>query len=53
MDKNNPANYECPKSKNGVHTWSPIYTNQIRTAAICVLCGLILNKVQADDVWRE
>jgi hypothetical protein len=53
MDKDNPACYECPKTKNSIHAWSPIYTNEIRTNAICVHCGLILNKEQTNDLWRE
>lgn len=53
MDKDNPACYECPKGKNGLHTWSPIYANNVRDGALCVHCGLILNKEQADEVWRD
>lgn len=52
MDKINPACYEC-STVTGLHTWSPIYANNIRDGALCVHCGLILNKEQADEVWRE
>lgn len=49
MNKNNPACYECPKGKAGVHTWK---RNEDGTAA-CMKCGKLLTKEQADDVWRE
>lgn len=56
MNKSNPACYECSKGKNKLHTWSPIIKCDIireMIGAICLHCGLVLTKEQADDVWRE
>lgn len=52
MRKDNPAVYECPKSKNTLHHWK--VTDGIAT---CVQCKLVLSKDDTDDMlrrtWRE
>ena len=55
MQKDNPACYECPKGKNGLHTWSKILDHEKieMSSAFCMDCRKILTKVQAEDVWRE
>lgn len=55
MQKNNPACYECPKGKNGLHTWSKILDHKKigMIGAVCKHCKLVLIKEQAEDVWRE
>lgn len=49
MRKNNPAVYECPIGKNKLHTWR----RNADGSAQCVHCKTILNKTDADDVWRD
>jgi hypothetical protein len=49
MRKDNPAVHECPKSKNGngTHYWVKEITPP--KGAICLNCGLQLNKADAED----
>lgn len=49
MNKDNPACYECPKTKSGVHHW----IRRDDGTAWCLKCDEELTKPQADDVWRD
>lgn len=49
MQKDNPACYECSKTKSRIHHWI-IRDNQ---TAYCLKCNLELTKEQSDDVRRE
>lgn len=48
MRKENPACYECPKGKNGLHYWIKEVTPPM--GAICLNCSLQINKADAEDV---
>lgn len=49
MDKSNPACYECPKTKSGIHHW------QLRDdrTSYCIKCNNELTKAQTYDVWKD
>lgn len=49
MRKDNPAVYECPKGKAGLHTWKRLPDR----TAICVRCKTTLTQEQADDCWED
>jgi len=45
----NPACYECPKGKDGLHTWR---RNPDGRFAMCVKCGLELNETDTAEVFE-
>lgn len=49
MRKDSPAVFECKASAGGLHRWArlPDYT------AKCENCKIVLNKADADDVFRD
>ena len=49
MRKNNPAVYECPRTKNKLHHWMKGSDG----LAVCKRCKLKLNQEDTDDVYRE
>lgn len=49
MDKNNPAVYECPKGKSGLHTWE----RNPDMSATCKSCKLYLTVLQAADCYED
>lgn len=49
MRKDNPAIFQCPKGKSKLHTWKRLDDGR----AQCQNCKLVLNKVDADDTFRE
>jgi hypothetical protein len=55
VNKDNPACYECPKAKSGIHFWqihrSP--DGKIILGANCTKCDLFLNKSQTEDMVSE
>jgi len=48
MEKDNPACYECPNTRSGIHTW----ICRDDGTAYCLKCNKELTKPQADDIWR-
>lgn len=50
MKPDNPACYECPADKRGIHTWRK-YEDTGR--AMCRKCLLVLTPAQTADVFRE
>ena len=55
MQKDNPACYECPKGKGGLHTWERCPDGTGRnplTRARCVKCNLELVAGFAFDVFE-
>jgi hypothetical protein len=50
MKKDNPACYECPKSKDKLHTW---ILRLISKTSYCKKCGLELTKEQTADIWED
>lgn len=49
MQPNNPACYECPKVKSGIHTW----TRRDDMTAWCIKCDTELTVEQTADVWHD
>lgn len=49
MRKDNPAVYECPKTKSTLHHW----VRRDNGTAYCIRCNLELNKQDADEVFTE
>ncbi len=49
MNKDNPACYECPKTKSRLHHW----TRRDDKTAYCIKCDTELTEEQADDVWMD
>lgn len=49
MRPNNPACYECPDHKSGVHHW----IRRDDKTAYCLKCNLELTKEQADEVYHN
>jgi len=47
--KNNPACYECPKDRGGIHTWKRLNDGK----AICVKCKLELNQQDTAEVFED
>lgn len=48
MRKDNPAVFECPQSRDGLHTWK----REKDRKATCVACKLVLNQRDADEVFE-
>lgn len=48
MQKNNPAVFECAKTKSTIYTW----IRRDDGSAYCLNYNSELTKIQADDVWR-
>ena len=48
MRPNNPACYECPKGRSGVHIWK-----LVDAGAICTLCKTKLDAEQARDCFFD
>jgi len=48
MRKDNPAVYECPKGRAGIHTWK---RNPQTRRATCQECELELNQEDAAEVF--
>lgn len=51
MRKDNPAVYECPKSRGGIHFWRRLTDGTGR--AKCAHCRQMLSKRDADDCFRD
>jgi len=49
MRKDNPACYECPKGKQGLHTWR----ENLDKTATCKHCKLTINKRDAADCFGD
>lgn len=49
MKPDNPAVYECPKDKRGIHSWRR-YEETGR--AMCVKCKLVLTPEHTAEVFR-
>lgn len=49
MRKDNPAVYECPKGKAGLHTWR----RRPDGTAVCVQCQKELNREDAEDCFTD
>lgn len=49
MQPSNPACYECPKGKNGLHTW---YLMNNGIIARCSECKLTLNEQHTLEVYN-
>jgi hypothetical protein len=49
MRRNNPAVFECPKSRNTLHNWRRYRDG----SAICVSCYLRLSCEDAADCFRD
>lgn len=50
MRKDNPACYECPQGRNGIHTWR---RNPQTRRATCDDCGLELNNEDSADCFND
>lgn len=48
MHPDNPAVWECKKSKNTLHTWK---RNPDQTAT-CKDCKIVLSKIHANEAFR-
>jgi len=55
MDKNNPACFECPKSRSTIHWWQIHKTPDGKTilGANCVNCDLFLTSDQTIDMLYD
>lgn len=62
MRMENPACYECPKGKDGLHTWKKVPVGERvggkvvlgdEWRACCTKCHLVLDREFSDDVYRE
>lgn len=49
MRPTNPAVYECPRGKNGLHTWR----RREDGTAVCRDCATVLNKADANDCFLD
>lgn len=50
MRPSNPACYECPKGKNGLHHWRKSVDGKM---AMCIRCGLELNEADTADCYHD
>lgn len=50
MDKNNPAVFECRKSKNTLHHW---VRDPDSARATCLHCKVTLTNEQTEDCYRD
>ena len=48
MEKSNPACYECPNTRSGIHTW----ICRDDGTAYCLKCNKELTKPQADHYYE-
>ena len=49
MQKDNPACYECPDHKSGVHHWQ----KRDDGTSYCLKCNLELTKEKTAEVWAD
>lgn len=50
MRRDNPACYECPRGRSGLHTWQRKGGDK---TAHCVECGLKLNERDTAEVFED